>query len=157
MDLEIKNSSTETIKNFKELFLKEYGLELIVVISAVKSNFSRVDIKLLEDITNDICERLYPEKYPQGIRQKIRDRELVVLRQCFFKIALNMGYSLSNIGLYLGFNHATVIHGNKVITSLIDTANSQVVFNYNLILNELKERSRANADIQPNQHSEPNT
>jgi len=157
MDLEIKSSGTETIKNFKELFLKEFGLELIVVVSAVKSKFSKVDIKLLEDITNEILEKLYPGKYPEGIRKKSRERELVVLRQCFFKIAIEMGYSLTNVGLYLDFNHATVIHGNRAITSLIDTMNSQVIFNYNLILNELKERSRTDADIQSDQSAEPNT
>ena len=157
MDLEIKSSGSETIKNFKELFLKEFGLELIVVVSSVKSKYSKVDIKLLEDVTNAILERLYPGKYPEGIRKKSRERELVVLRQCFFKIATEMGYSLTNIGLYIDFNHATVIHGNRVITSLLDTMNSQVIFNYNLILNELKERSRPDADIQPDQHSEPNT
>lgn len=157
MDLERKKTGIEAIRDFKAYFLKEFGLELIVIISSPKNKHFKVDLVVLEEITNKILHDMFPGKYPEGIKKKIRKREIVSLRFCFFKVALEMGYSLTSIGLYLGFDHATVLHGNRTATNLMDTMNSQIILNYNLILNGLKERSRDDADVQSDKHSEPNT
>jgi hypothetical protein len=156
MDLERKKSGIEAIRDFKEYFLKEFGQEVVIVIGNTKNKRSKIDMNSLEKVANDVLDELYPGKFPEGIRKRLRKRELVVVRYCFFKIATEMGYTSTSIALFLGFDHATVLHGNRVITNLIEAMNSQVILNYNLILNELKERSRDDADIQPNQHSEPN-
>ena len=157
MDLERKKTGIEAIRDFKAYFLKEFGQEVVIVIGNTKNKHPKIDMNSLEKVANHVLDELYPGKFPDGIRKRLRKRELVVARYCFFKIASEMGYTATSIALFLGFDHATVLHGNTVISNLIEAMNSQVILNYNLILNELKERSRDDADIQSNQHSEPNS
>jgi len=62
----------------------------------------------LEQIEKDI-----KSKYGWDIREKARYSELVHARNEFFYIAREAKFKLEEIGDFLGFNHATVIHGVK--------------------------------------------
>ena len=52
-----------------------------------------------------------------------RKREVVVARHIFMYLMRKRkeNFSLASIGAHLGKDHATVLHGNKTVTNMIDT------------------------------------
>jgi chromosomal replication initiation ATPase DnaA len=59
-----------------------------------------------------------------------------------------MGYSLTSLGKYLDYNHATVIHAIKVVSNLIDINDLVTIRNLKLIHDEIEKRIRANTIVQ---------
>ena len=52
------------------------------------------------------------------IKSKSRKREVVLYRQCCFKVARLQGFSLKTIGKAFGVDHATVLYGIKCINKI---------------------------------------
>jgi len=76
---------------------------------------NRISVKVI----NLIIDK-YNELYHKDIRAVRRDRELVIPRQCLFYILrkqYNMPYQ--QIGDVFGMNHASVIHGERVIDDML--------------------------------------
>jgi hypothetical protein len=69
----------------------------------------------------------YNELYRTDIRRVSRSRELVVARQCFFFI-LRRQYRMSyqSIGNMFGMNHATIIHGEKLVCDMLSIGDRDV-------------------------------
>ena len=57
------------------------------------------------------------------MRGRSRKREVVVSRHIFMHLMRKRkeNFSLASIGAHLGKDHATVLHGNKTVTNMIDT------------------------------------
>jgi len=94
----------------------------------------------LDQIEQAAIELLDIVKFPEGLRTRSRKRDLVLLRQCVYKISRNQSYGLDMIGDYYGYDHATVIHGVRVIDNLIDSKNIDVINTMNMLENQLKEK-----------------
>lgn len=135
------------IKQFKEEFLLEFETDVFVVVKSTRNGLSKLTLLELGTTINSLLVKEFPE-YPDGIRTRTRRHDVVNFRYCFYRIARSMGHSFIGIGRYLGFSHATVMNGDKVIWELLQTDDKQSVFNMNNIYHELKERFGINADIQ---------
>ena len=67
-----------------------------------------------------------PDTYPEGLRTKSRRRELVLRRQILYKMGRTAGLTFEQIAIEFGMDHASVIHGVKVVNALGDTADKEV-------------------------------
>lgn len=152
--LKQKQKAEYKIKEFIENFKLEFDIEVLVTIKGSKNTVPKITLLSLEGLVNDLLHKSYPGKYPKGIRTKKRKHELVNFRFCFYKIALDMGYTLTFIASFIGFTHATVISGNKVISNLLITKDIKSVFNLYNIYYELQKRFGIDAGIQPDQPTE---
>ena len=74
----------------------------------------------LERILNVVCDVLKVDV--NEVRGKNRRYDLVKARHCFFYLAsaASRHYTLSKIGKITSSNHATVLHGKRKISNLMD-------------------------------------
>jgi len=84
-----------------------------------KNYLKTKDMTQLQELFNHICN--VEGITPSEALKKTRKREIVQVRQKYFKIAQknNLGSS-AKIGKVTGQDHATVIHGIKTVNNLID-------------------------------------
>jgi hypothetical protein len=76
-------------------------------------------MQIRENFVNSLIDK-YNELWRTDIRSKRRDRKLVLARQCFFYI-LRTQYRMryQEIANIFDKNHASVIHGERVIRDMI--------------------------------------
>jgi len=114
----------KSIEEFKNEFEKKYGFGLMIYIRNSKHlNIPSVSLSDILDETDRMLFRLHPSKIVQcsygkvniggGINTVTRIHEVVVMRQIFCYIALELGYSFSEIGRFLSMNHSTIIAAKK--------------------------------------------
>ena len=73
----------------------------------------------LDIILSKVCQVSGVAK--EDILSVIRNREFVAARQLFFYYARkNTSHSLKKIGIFLGKDHATVLHSIKAVNDLLD-------------------------------------
>lgn len=158
MTLEEKKVMSQLrINAFKESFLKEFGVGLIITVKAPLTNKPELTLNTLGIVIDDIVTANYPGLFPEGIKQKTRKIELLNYRQCFCKIGMDCGHTSVAVANAIGFDHATVLHANKHINLMVETKNDRTIFNLNIIYRELQERFGVNADIQSDQPTRHNS
>lgn len=133
-------------KEFTDKFISEF-INKFGTIPKVFYNFKTlkkaIDLRNLERAVNNYFKETYPMYYTDaGIRRKNRKGKLILMRQLFYKLSHEMGYNKTEIGIFLGFDHATVIHGINCITKDLEEDNAIVFSAYhdltNIIANEPK-------------------
>lgn len=144
------------IIKFQDSFFLKWGIKLSIRLiygnlkKVQRERTPKIDLLSLENLVNELLEKMYPKKFPKGIKTKVRVKEMTNFRNCFFKAARNMGYRLIDLELYSGFDHATIINGLKSIDNLIATNDEFSIININTIYDKLKERYGIEAIVQLN-------
>ena len=129
----------ELIAEFQNSFYKE--LQIFPLVSYDVGFLSKSSLSDIEDAINKAFRDNYPEAYPiQGIRSKSRFAMVITYRFIFFNIAREKGYTFKVIGKYLGFNHATVLHGSNNVKNLLGVKDPIMIQHYNLAQNEVQSR-----------------
>jgi chromosomal replication initiation ATPase DnaA len=131
------------VKHFIKAFHEKFGIIPRVTYSFEKHTHN-ISINELEEAVNGLIHTDLNIDFPATIRTKNRKRELVLYRQCAFKIAIDLGYGCSLIGSYFGWDHATVIHSCKIIKELTNTRDSLAIKTLTKIENELEKRYGVN-------------
>lgn len=131
-----KKIENELIKEFSDKFYEKVGYRPTVITD--EKNNGRIVITLVE--LEKYFESYLPTLYGRipKLSSKDRSRPLVELRSIFFYIGRTMGYSLKELGGYMGGkDHTTVIHNINTFKNLYET---EVAFKnkYYLILNQIK-------------------
>jgi hypothetical protein len=114
----------QSIEEFKSEFEKKYGLGLMIYIRNSKYvNIPSVSLSDILEETDKVLFTLHPSKIvhcsygkvniQRGITTPSRIHEVVVMRQIFCYIALELGYSFTEIGRFLSMNHSTIIAAKK--------------------------------------------
>ena len=159
MDDNTRKEMDEVILKFKNDFLERFSIDPVVIYRNPETDIIHgIPLAHLHEILNESLWEVEPKvKYPKGILQKTREREVVVYRYCFMKIATDMGYRCSTIGRYVKYDHATVLHGNRTINELVEGKNFQVTNALEKIYAKLKNRFSNDGDVQPDnkQGTEP--
>jgi len=142
-DITTEDDIEEVIGAFKEDFFNRFGIYPLVSY-APKQNKDKVTLAELESIVNDCLWTVYKGRFPIGIRERCRKRELIIHRQYFFKLAASLtSHTLAEIGYFAGgYDHSTVTSSIKVITTLIDIRNSPTLIITNRIKYELQIRHK---------------
>jgi hypothetical protein len=114
----------QSIEEFKNDFEHKYGFGLMIYIRNSKYiNLPPIGLSDILNETNRMLFILHPSKIvtcsygkvniDQGVTTHTRIHEVVVMRQIFCYIALEFGYSFSEIGRFLNMNHSSIIAAKK--------------------------------------------
>lgn len=155
-EIERKSFEIESfISEFQENFLRKFGVLPVVTIEGY-SPIPKLSLIQIEEMCNKVLDyyKKSGDSFPNGLKTKSRKRELVVTRQCFYKIARDLHYTLYSIADYLGFDHATVIHGVRVVNQQIDLHDPLIVIIYSAIRNEISKTVRDEGDVQSDNKEE---
>jgi hypothetical protein len=155
----IKRAAENLIVKFKDEMLQLTGITPVVILSSKDDALNPLLLDELENILNTSFAHVYAKgyMYPDGIRTPRRKRELVLYRHIFYYMADKMGYGPSYTGGYLGFDHATAIHGVKTFANLLESKNTHAVELYNIILHEYQKRFESKRIVQHFNSSKPNS
>lgn len=139
-----KNKQSEEAIEFTRTFVKEFQAKF-GILPRVHYSFDVRELKVtLEDLEKTVNHLIKKNPFIsiQGatIRTKTRKRELVVYRQCIFKIACDVGYGPTSIANYFGWDHATVIYSCKSVRNLVSSNDKKLKTTLTTIENELQER-----------------
>jgi len=141
----VNDQAYEVISKFKDEFYLRFGVVPAVIYKFNHTHYFPVSMKELEQICNMFVE----DRENAQINTKCRKRSIVQVRQIFFYIGVKMGYGLTNLGKYLDYDHATVIHASKVVSNLIDINDLITVRNLKLIHDEIEKRIEHNSLVYP--------
>lgn len=115
-----------TIDKFVTKFYHHFGTIPQVIVPEYTYRIPKtLNLVQLESIANEILNN--PLRYPQGVRTRSRKRELVLVRQCMFKIARENGCGFASIGNHFGYDHATVIYSKTTIDTLVSGKNQEAI------------------------------
>lgn len=120
------------IEEFRKEFEKKYGFSLMIYIRNSKYvDLPPVSLSDILDEADRMLFDLHPTKIiscsygkvnvEKGIRSNTRIHEVVVIRQIFCFIALEFGYTYTEIGRFLEMNHSTIIAAKKSLESSFET------------------------------------
>lgn len=137
----IDDQAYEVISKFKDEFYLRFGVVPAVMYKFNHTNYFPVTMQELEEICNMFVE----DQDNYNIMDRTRRRSIVQIRHIFFYIGVKMGYTLTSLGKYLNYDHATVIHASKVVSNLIDINDLTTVRNLKLIHDEIEKRIEHNS------------
>jgi len=142
-------SAKELVEEFQTLFKSMFNTTPVVLYELDDLKLPSMVLNELEIIVNGVYKREFPDiPNVEGIRSKKRLFTTIMFRYIFYKIAREMGYPLTVIGKYLGFDHATVLHGTRCINNLLETNEPRCIKFYNHVRYEVQNRAIDNANVQ---------
>ena len=145
------------IEKFKESFHRNFGTVPHVFYDKTKEipviSLSKL-LTLMQDIVDNdpILSSLNIK-----IKSKSRKREVVLYRQCCFKIARLQGFTLDTIGKTFAVNHSTVLYGIRCIDNLLEVNDYDALHIYTKIKHEIKKKYGYDGNVESNNHSRPNS
>jgi hypothetical protein len=116
----LKDEAAVFTERFKYLFRIKFGTQPVVHYTLGLPFYGKIKLDELINICSEVMNSKLPRKVEEGIKCKRRLREIVEYRQCYFKLARDLGYSWSVMGKSIGYNHATAIHSYKKIIDRLD-------------------------------------
>lgn len=123
----------QTIESYKKAIEEATGKECIIIL--VDQIDTLLTLLSLEEILEVVERRL--RKNSKGIKARVRQPEIVNLREIFCLLAKKAGYSLTDTGTFLdNRDHTTVIHNLKECQNHLDTE-PEFVELYNQIRQEV--------------------
>lgn len=147
--VDIDKEINKFVKEFKHKFYTNFGFVPQVYYDR-DQDIPVIGPYELADLGQEIIDK-DPElgPYKLNIRDRSRKRELVIFRQCCYKIARVQGFSLKSIGQAFGRDHATVLYGTNVISTLLEVNDYEVVKIYSNIKHEIKKKYGFDGDVEP--------
>lgn len=127
------------VEEFQTLFKTLFNTTPVVLYELDNDNLPVLVLTELESLVNKVYKTYFPDIYTvEGVRSKTRLFNTVMFRYIFYSAARQMGYPLTVIAKYLGFNHATVLHGIRAVENLIETNEPRLVKYYNIVRYEIQ-------------------
>ena len=83
------------------------------------------------------------------MESKTRISKLIGYRHAMFYYLHEMGYTLTFIGKYFGFNHATVLHGINKIKTFVDIGDNTTLEILLTLHDDFEKANGSVGDIQP--------
>lgn len=152
----LAEDAAEFVKKFSDEFYNTFGVYPIVNYSFDNLPYL-ISLNQLIEVLNDLILEDEEISNKLTVKNRTRKREIVMYRQCGFVVATRMNYGPSRIAEAFGFDHATVIHANRVINELIETRDKHTLIILNRIQNELKKRFGTDGNVQPHDRSGTNS
>jgi hypothetical protein len=146
---------TRLIRGFKKAFYEKTGQKVTVLVWE-GADTGRKTITSLTEL-EEVIEDFNPLRGTFTIKSKYRKRDLAYLRHIFCILAYEYGFSLKEIGEYLGGrDHTTIIHCKKAAKNLLDTGDALFTNTYHSILNHIDDEYRTdNVPVEAEAFPEP--
>lgn len=142
MTTEEKNEHTnklvEGITRLLKIYLINMEVDLLPEIT-LKPVVNWKNTLEIQEVVNCADQTIDLALFPEGVKTKRRKREVIIRRQLVFYICRKMGYGFEKIGDAMGFDHATVIHGNRTVAQLIEVGDRDMRGAYNEVTALLRE------------------
>jgi chromosomal replication initiation ATPase DnaA len=134
------------IEDFKREFRDKFDIDPKVLWSYNKEQQPpKIDLRILEQAANSLLE---DDIFVDGIKSKSRRKEVVMLRQCMFKIARESGYTLTSIGSYFDYDHATILYSVTHVNNLLKTKDKLTIVTLHKLQDVLEKQFRNDGDVQ---------
>jgi len=154
---EIPKEAHEDINKFCVDFYMKYKMFPFISFKTVQGKRETLSMAYVEFVVNQLLQQATND-LSLNVKLKRRYKPLIAYRHCMFKILYEMGYSLSTMGRYFKFNHASILHGKNEVLKYLDLKDDLVVRINSEITNELENQKSRNVDfIQYNDGAESNT
>jgi len=127
----LTNQLMESIKDLLNSYFIDMGVSLIPTMEVL--NTTNKNVIGLREMVAVINTTVDLEEYPSGLSTKTRKRPLLIKRQIYCHIARHMGYPLKHIGRGVFIDHATVLHAEKLVDSLLETNDPDITDAYEQI------------------------
>jgi len=130
----MNDEAKQMIEDFKDSYRAKFGGNIVVFAGSgrLKNNLSLNEI---EDISiSSIGEKISPKE-----KRHSRRKEVVAARQCYCKIAREMGYTYMEIGKHIKKDHSTIIHAVTRSNDMIETNDLVFTNIYNKIVNNISQ------------------
>lgn len=134
-----KKDAEGYIKRFKKRFNKKFSAKIEIKYTFTES-VNSIELPLLElEQLQEIVD-VYLQEYAghNTILCKSRLGEIALYRHIFCKLAREMDYQWTTIGVFLNRTHASIINGHKKITNCLIIKDKQVTKIYLEIISHLK-------------------
>lgn len=144
------NKLIRDVTNALKVFFINIGIDSVpeVVLKPTVYKKNVLSISEIIDIANLKVDLV---KYPEGILTRTRKRPILLARQVACYIARKTGYTLMEVADDMRINHATVIHSQNVVESLIDQNDPEMKKVYTQIVDKLTiyYKERYGKDLSP--------
>lgn len=116
----LKDEAAVFTERFKYLFRIKFGTQPVVHYTLGLPFYGKIKLDELINICSEVMNSRLPRKIEEGIKAKKRLREIVEYRQCYFKVARDLGYSWAVMGKAIGYDHSTAIHSHRRIIERLE-------------------------------------
>jgi len=108
----------EDVRRMEKYLSEKYGVNIILSAQIFKESLEQILKKV-----NDALKTNFPGVVPEGlgIMDKSRKAEVIMYRYFYFMICTTAGYSQSVSSKFIGFDHATMVHGRKKFENMVFT------------------------------------
>lgn len=148
-DKKIKNKElAKDIQFFKDHCLIKFGYNITIKAKKVEKE-SKKDINELIITFNELIEvnKSYFKCKNPRLEMKNRERELILYRQIYYYIAFKWGYTKSKIGVLVGQDHTTVVHGINQLRNKIQIKDKLITNKFNYIYNVISTKFGVDGDV----------
>lgn len=114
------------VESFKRKFELKYRITPYVSISTRKNHVGELTLTDLLEIVNNKMRQCCKER-TTNILDSTRKRPVIIYRQLFCKMAMDLGYGPTSISKFINRNHATIIHSVNLIDNLIDIGDKTMI------------------------------
>jgi hypothetical protein len=130
------------VAKFKAEFNARFNTVPVVTFSRSDLSLNPIELNVLLDLVNETMFATFRGRATEqkcmasdmlGIKGKYRFRHVTTYRHIFIKLARNAGYTHQAIANSINHNHASVYHGEKRITMLLDNKDSIALEAFNNI------------------------
>jgi hypothetical protein len=129
------------INEFKLSFKETFGVEPLVVYSFEEHYVPKITLDELVELASDCLKENYKsEIFEGGIRNRRRERILVLYRQLFLKIAQQIGYTTTRAAKVIGYKHCTAIYSRRKVEDFIRLKDELVLTHYKLLIDAYEKR-----------------
>jgi hypothetical protein len=142
---EKKKLEQELVRKFIQNFYDKIGYQPLVILKHENSS-NKATILTLNELDSYFID-LLPIQFNEKVKLSSKNRmaALVELRCIFVFIARSMGYTLKDIGVYLGGrDHTTILHNINVFRDLYET-DDFFRNRYLTIINNIKNNNESSA------------
>lgn len=111
------------IEEVKIEFAEKYGTEIEIVLYKKDHIKESPSLEELETCANIVLKEMVGQvEYPiDGIKSKKRTLDIVTCRHVFNFLSCKTGYTLSNVGRFMGLDHATILASRFRVKQLLDS------------------------------------
>lgn len=137
----IVKEAEKMAREFKITFKETFGVEPLVVYTFEDNYVPRITIQQLEALISECLEKNYrSEKFEGGIKNRKRERILVLYRQLFLKIAQQIGYTTTLAASVIGYTHCSAVYARRKIEDFLRMKDDLVMTHYKIILDAYEKR-----------------
>jgi hypothetical protein len=138
------------IREFSDKFTRKFGLPLYIYIDRARETVVKLTI--------DEIYEFIRKGWSKEIKSRSRDKEVIALRQIFYKIATDEGHTRESIGKFIGRDHSTVVNALHEFNDLLSVKDKYLIQLYADITKkyiEYKNEKLRNTTVVPEQQIDP--